>query len=740
MDDMDLSLHHKMEEKDERNQLDQTAQDVLSKPLDRPEGPLKVTGRATYADEEHPEGTAHGVFVRSTVAHGWVTGMNTAALRKMPGVLAVVRDAKMLRNPAQGTAGEAPVQNPNEIFYVGQPIALVVAETLEQARHAALAARPKYEAKDGEFEVPLEDYETPPKKQSSEGDLDSAMGQAAHSVDSIYTTPAMGHAMMEPHAAVAQWDGGKLTIRASCQMLKYNVAELADSLGVKAKNVRILSPYVGGGFGGKLGISHEAVAAALAARKLKRPVSVALHRRNVFEATTRRSETRQRLRLCCDDQGHLTGFGHEAWVSSLHGESFSEPVTQASSFTYAGDNRVIGHHIARLNITCAGSMRAPGEAVGVPIVECAMDELAEKAGIDPVDFRLRNIPEKDPSTGKPYSSNRLADCLTEGAKAFGWEKRGEVAHQREGEWLIGLGVASAVRVNMLMNSEATITLDPDGHAVVETDMTDIGTGSYAILTQLAAEMLGLPMDRVKTVLGDSDLPPSSGSGGSFGAASAGSSVMLAARALREKIAERLGVEEKDVTLKDGNAISGNKVTPLTEILAGERLKAKGEIEPGATGDDVRQATWGAQFAEVAVSAITGEVRVRRLDATFACGRILNPKTARSQCIGGMVFGLGSALTEELSYDLRNGRLMTRDLADYHIPSNLDVPPMNVTFLEDRDPYANPMQAKGIGELACCGTAGAILNAIHNATGIRVRDFPATPDKVIEAIEAAQGQG
>ena len=722
-----------MDRPDDSNFLDRTVQGVISQPLDRPEGPLKVTGRATYADEDHPEAMAHGVFVRATIPRGWVVGMNTPALKAMPGVLAVIRDARLLRNPAQGTAGKSPIQGPSEVSYTGQPIALIVAETLEQARHAALAARPTYDAGQAVLSLPLDQYETPGSKQSSQGNLDATMVSSAHSVDAIYDTPSMSHAAMEPHAAVAQWDGPRLTVRASCQMLRHNLAELADALGVSTEHVRILSPYVGGGFGGKLGISHEAVAAAIAARKLRRPVSVVLHRREVMEATMRRSETRQRLRLACDADGHMTGCGHDAWVSQLQGETFSEPVTQATGFTYAGDNRQIGHHVGYRNLTCAGSMRAPGEAVGVPMVECAMDELAEKAGIDPVEFRILNVPDHDPSSGKPFSSNRLAECLREGAKAFGWDQRKQAGQRREGEWLIGMGVASAVRVNMIQNSHAAITLTPHGRALIETDMTDIGTGSYAILTQIAAEMLGLPMGRVTAHLGDSDLPPASGSGGSFGAASAGSSVMLAARALRQQLAARLGCEDDELTLKDGNAIAANKVTSLTDLLAGAPLRATGEISPGKTSDDVRQATWGAQFSEVAISRLTGEVHLRRLDATFACGRILNPKTARSQCIGGMVFGIGSALTEEMNFDPRNGRLMTRDLADYHIPTNMDVPPMNVTFLDDRDAWANPMQAKGIGELACCGTAGAIMNAIHNATGVRIRQFPATPDRMVAAM-------
>ena len=737
MSDMiELSQHLRMNGKDEENLLDRTVQGVITRPLDRPEGPLKVSGTATYADEDHPPGTVHGWFVRAPIAKGWVTGLNTAELRAMPGVLAVMRDDRLIHHPAQGQQGSAPPQGPSEVTYAGQPVALVIAETFEQARNAALAARLQLidQSDRAVLAADPSDYETPKGKQAATGDLDKAMAEAAFTLDEQYSTPSMSHSAMEPHAAVAWWEDGKLTLRGSYQMLKTNVAELADAVGVSPKKVRILSPYVGGGFGGKLGIGHEGVGAAIASQRLGRPVAIALHRRNVYEATHRRSESRQHVRLAADAEGRLIGIGHEAWVSSMFGDDFSEPVTQATPFIYGGENRVIGHHVARLNLTTPGSMRAPGEAIGVPVIEMAMDELAERAGLDPVAFRIRNIPDKDPTSGKPFSSNRLEDCLRRGAEGFGWASRPQPGTRREGEWLIGMGMASAVRVNTLQNSKAGVILLADGTARVETDMTDIGTGSYAILTQIAAEALGLPMERVTTVLGDSDLPPSSGSGGSFGAASSGSSVLLAAQALRKELARRMDCAPEELTLKDGQAIAANRARPLADVLAGDSLRAEGEIDPGMNETTTRQASWGAQFAEVAVSTVTGEIRLRRLSAVFAAGRILNEKTARSQCIGGMIFGIGSALTEEVAHDPRDGHFVNRDLAEYHIPVNLDVPHIEIEFLDDRDPYANPMQAKGIGELAGCGTAGAIANAVANATGKRFRDLPMTLDKVLAALD------
>ena len=359
-----------------------------------------------------------------------------------------------------------------------------------------------------------------------------------------------------------------------------------------------------------------------------------------------------------------------------------------------------------------------------------MDELAEMVGLDPVELRRRNIPEKDPESGTDYSSRRFREALDSGAEAFGWDQRPGVKERREGDWLIGYGMASAARVNVLMESRARVTLLPEGRARVETDMTDIGTGTYAILGQIAGEMLGLPRDAVEVVLGDTDFPPASGSGGSWGASSSGTSVYLACAAIRRQLAERLEVAETDLTLKDAQATFENQTRPLSDILSGDEIAKEGHVEPGETSDAVRQATFGAYFAEVAVHAASGETRVRRMHGSFAAGRILNAKTARSQCLGGMTFGIGMALTEELAFDPRDGHVANHNLAEYHLAVNADVPQITVELLEERDDWANPLQAKGIGELGICGAAAAITNAIYNATGVRVRDYPATLDKVI----------
>ena len=728
-----MTRHLVMDEPATKRVLDELPQSLTGKPMDRPDGPKKVTGTATYAHEWNLPGTVYGVLVRATVPQGKVTDIGKDAIMALPGVLGVFNDERFLRNPAQGTADEAPIQGPDEVAYLGQPVALVVAASFEQARHGAHQLQLKYDgAADGVFDPEATNvpHERPEDDQLDQGDLDQAMRDAKFSVDQIYRTPGHNSAAMEPHCSVASWEGDKLTLRGSYQMLNYNINELADSLNVDVENVRILSPYVGGGFGSKLGIAPEAIAAAIASKDLGKPVVVALSRQQVFESVMRRSESRQHIRLAADESGKLIGLGHDSLVSNLPGEDFYEPVMQATHFIYTGENRRMQMEVARVNRTCAGSVRAPGEAIGMVALENAMDELAEASGIDPVELRKRNIPERHPEKDQGYSSRPFAEALDEGARRSGWDKRNpKPAQTREGEWWIGMGMASAARVNMLKEAKARVILNADGTATVETDMTDIGTGTYAILTQIAADMLGLTAEQVETRLGDSDFPRGSGSGGSFGASSAGSAVFLACQDLRDQIAAKLGVEEDGLVLEDGRA--GDK--GLSEVLNGDPLTGEGHIEPGKTSEEVRQATYGSYFAEVAVNGVTGETRVRRLTAVFGAGRILNEKTATSQCYGGCIWGIGMALHEELLFDNRDGHLVNRDLAEYHVPVNLDVPQIDVHLLEERDDWASPIQSKGIGELGLCGAAAAVTNAIYNATGVRVRDYPVTLDKLLDQL-------
>ena len=727
-----MTVHFKQDEPDTSNRLDGMKQGVIGKPVSRVEGLAKVTGTAPYSAEFPIDNCAEGVLVTATIARGEVIGIDTDEAMEMPGVIAIIDDERLTTRAAQGTANEAPQQSPRTVCYWGQPIALVVAETFEQARDAAKRVGVQYRE---ESDAPFDPGEVEAEEQEDEtvrqGDLDHAMADAAHSVDVTYTTKGHASAAMEPHAAIAEWNGDTLKVHASLQMLNYNISELADAVGLDEDKVRIMSRFVGGGFGSKLGISEEVVAASLAAMQLDRPVRVVMSRQQVFQCIMRRSETTQRLRLAADSEGKLVGFGHEALVSNLPGEEFAEPVLQSSHFLYGGENRELMLKVARIHRMTAGSVRAPGEAVGMPALEAAMDVLAEETGIDPVELRLRNIPDENPEEGLPFSSHKLAECLRQGADAFGWDGGPrKPRQQRKGEWWVGTGMASAARVHNVSEAKARVTLKADGTAIVETDMTDIGTGTYTILSQIAGEMLGLDPKDVVVDLGDTDNPRGPGSGGSWGASSAGSAVYVACKAIRDELASRFGVAETELDLRNGETSSGQSIK---DALDGKNIAREGHYEPGDIEDDYTASGFGAFFAQVRVNHFTGETRVDRMLGAFGFGRVLNAKTARSQCLGGITWSIGAALTEALEFDPRDGHLVNCDLAEYHVPVHRDVPDLDVIMVEERDPAASPIQAKGIGELGMCGGAAAIANAIYNACGARVFDYPMTPDRLLAAM-------
>jgi xanthine dehydrogenase YagR molybdenum-binding subunit len=722
--------------------LDTGAQGLIGRPLNRIDGPLKVAGQATYSAEYALPDLAYGYLVQAKVGRGRITAIDTAEALAMPGVIDVVVDLDtFIRNPQQGGSKKAPTQGVEEIHYFGEVVAIVVAEGFEQARDAAERVRVTCEEKEGLFDFDGRlDQAHKPKGGSTEphvatGDVDTALATAEVVVDAVWTTPSQNSAAMEPHASTAVWDGDSLTIYGSYQMPASDKQQLAQALGLKPAKVRILSAYVGGGFGSKLGISAEAVAAAIAARKVGRPVKAVMSRQQVFDATVRRSNTHQRIRLGAGRDGRITAVAHETLCSNIDGEEYFEPAGVSTHFLYAGENRRITHDLVPMNWLLSGSMRAPGEAAGMLALEAAMDELAETLGIDPVALRKLNDPERDPLKDVPFSTRQLSRCLDEGAAAFGWADRNPTpGRRREGEWLIGHGMAGSARSNQLQESQARVSIAPDGRATVETDMTDIGTGTYTVLAQIAGELLGLPTDSIEVRLGDTDSPPGAGSGGSWGASSSGSSVYLACEALRKKLAKAMDCGEDELTLKDGLAIAHNHSRPIAELV-GTGISAEGTIKPGKQEEERRQASYGAHFCEVRVNAVTGEVRVKRFVSTFAAGRILNAKTARSQCIGGIVFGIGAALTEEVVHDPRSGRVVNHDLAEYHVPVNADVPHIEVHFLPERDEHANPLHSKGLGELGISGAGAAIANAVYNATGVRVRDYPLTLDKLLAGLPA-----
>jgi xanthine dehydrogenase YagR molybdenum-binding subunit len=722
--------------------LDTGVQGVIGKPLDRVDGPLKVTGTATYAAEYEFANMAFGVLVGTKISSGKVVSIDVDAVKSIPGVIDVVTDFdRFIRVAAQGGATDAPTQGVKDIAFFGQIVAIVLAESFEVARDAAARLPIEYQASEGQYDFAAHRDETrkpaddATQAHFAQGDVDKAMDDAPVTIDATYVTPSQNSAAMEPHASIAVWDeDGSLALYGAYQMPTSDAQQLAKSLGVSEKKVRIIARYIGGGFGSKLGIAPESVAAAIAAKQLGRPVKAVMSRPQVFEATVRRSNTEQHIRLAAGADGKLTAIGHETLVSNQSTEDYFEPAGIGTHMLYGGENRMITHDIVDVNLVMSGSMRAPGEAVGMMALESAMDELAEKLGIDPIELRRINDVTIDPEKDVPFTSRNLTRALDEGAAKFGWDKRQKAGTRREGEWLIGTGVAAAVRGNMMQESSAKVEIHPDGSATVSSAMTDIGTGSYTILAQIASEILGIPVANITMALGDTNDPPAAGSGGSWGATSSGTAVYLACEMLRGKLAKAMGVDEDNLTLKDGTAIGDNRSTPIGELV-GKGLEATGHIKPGKQEKDHTQASFGAHFAEVAVNAVTGEVRVRRMLGSFAAGRVLNAKTARSQCLGGMTFGIGAALTEDLIHDLRTGKLVNHDLAEYHVPSNADIPQMEVHFVDERDIHANPIHAKGIGELGISGAGAAVANAVYNATGIRVREFPITLDKLLDQLPA-----
>jgi xanthine dehydrogenase YagR molybdenum-binding subunit len=518
-------------------------------------------------------------------------------------------------------------------------------------------------------------------------------------------------------------------------MIDWGTSDLATTLGVAKNKVRLISPFIGGGFGGKLYLRTDALLAALGARAAGRPVKVALPRPLMFNNTTHRPATIQRVRIGATRDGKITAIGHESWSGDLPGSGRPETAVNQTRLLYAGANRMTAMRLAVLDLPEGNDMRAPGEAPGTMALEIAVDEMAEKLGLDPVEFRILNDTQVDPEKPeRPFSQRRLVECLRIGADRFGWSRRNPVpGRTREGRWLVGMGMAAAFRNNIDMKSAARVRLDSRGIVTVETDMTDIGTGSYTIIAQTAAEMMGVPLDKVVVRLGDSAFPVSSGSGGQWGGNSSSAGVYAACVKLREAVAQKLGFNAADMVFADGRVRSGNRSVPLAQAAGDRGLVAEDVMEYGDLDKKYQQSTFGGHFVEVAVDAATGEIRVRRMLAVCAAGRILNPKTARSQVIGAMTMGVGAALVEELAVDKRLGFFVNHDLAGYEVPVHADIPHQEVIFLDETDPIVSPMKAKGVGELGICGVAAAVANAIYNATGVRVRNYPITLDKFLDRL-------
>jgi xanthine dehydrogenase YagR molybdenum-binding subunit len=720
------------------NALD--SQGIVGKPIDRVDGRLKVTGGARYAYEIQQKNVLYGFVVEASIGKGTIRSIDTRAAEMAPGVVLILTHRNA---PAQGAGNHReahPVLTGPQVTRYGQPVAFVVAESFEQARAAAYLVDVKYDRSGGKYALRAHLNEARVPKPNDAPPADSAVGNFADAfdnapvrIDVTYTTPLQSHAMMEPHATLAMWDGDKLLLHTANQMLNQGQQAIATTLKIPVENVRLISPFIGGGFGGKLWVGADAILAAIAARRLKRPVKTTLTRQQIFHVTTHRSDTIQRLRLATDRDGRILAIGHDVFSGNLPGEQTYEGAALQTRTLYAGPNRLTRHRLAPLDIPVASSMRAPGESVGLMALECAMDELAEKLDLDPIELRVRNEPSEDPEKHIPYSSRHLIACMQEGGRRFGWEKRNAKPGQiRDGRWLVGMGMAAATRGNPLRFSRANVRLYPNGDARVRMAMTDIGTGTYTILAQIAAEMLGLPTERIRVELGDTDFPQAAGSGGSWGAGSSGSALFEACNALREKLARTAGMDAAAARFANGNIASGEQSRKLTDLV-GAGMEADGEIQPGRNNRDFSQQSYGAHFAEVGIDEDTGEVRLRRMLGVFTAGRVLNAKTARSQAIGGMVFGVGAALHEEMTLDPRFGYFVNHDLAEYHVPVHADIPAIDAIFLAELDDKSNPLKSKGIGELGICGAGASIANAVYNACGTRIRDYPITLDKLLSKL-------
>ena len=712
---------------------------MIGEGINRTDGPLKVTGRAVYSYERQDAGQPlYGTIQGASIGKGRIASIDTSAAEAAPGVRLVwthrnAPEQQPFENKPDLFGRPHPELTDDRIAYYGQPVAFVVADSFEQARAAAGLIQVAYEAEQGVYDLAVaqrKDWPDPltigPQGESRFGDVDKAMAEGPVTVEATYSTPYHFSHPIELPACLAAWKDGHLTVYASAQMVNQFRGGLAATLKLDPKQITVDSAFVGGGFGSKLFLHAEAVLASLAARALEKPVKVMLTRRQVFTLVGHRPAVISHIRLAATKDGQLTAIGHDANMQSFGPEPWSEPVATVARALYAAPNRLTRHAKTVLDVRAGEAVRAPGELPGLLVFESAMDELAEKLGMDPVELRIKNDTDIDPELNLPLSGRRLAECLREGAKRFGWEQRPMTpASRREGKWLIGYGVASAMRAHYQGPTEVKVRITPEGRVVVFSDMTDIGTGTYTIAAQVAASGLGVPVSQVSVELARTDYPPSQGSGGSWGASNTSVAIDRACQALREQIG---AVAE----------------TGYNDLFAEVRrhfpqgLEASGKTLSSAKDPNYQnfsQYTYGASFAEVGVDADTGEVRLRRMLGVFAAGRIINPKTARSQLLGGMIWGISAALHEGAYVDPRHGNWVNGDLADYVIPVHADVPAIEAYMLDDHDEHANHLGIKGIGELGACGTGGCVANAVYNATGVRVRDFPITLAKLLPGMPA-----
>ncbi len=738
------------------------AQRIIGKPIDRVDGRAKVTGKATFTAEFALDNLAYAALAYGTIPRGKITKIDSSEAEKAAGVIAVITHENALKmnpppvfgggGPTDAAGSSANVLNTDEIFWNGQPVAMVVADSLERAEYAAGLIHVSYHEWPGaklSFEAAKKDAETPKNifgedAEVERGDAAQALAEAKFKMDHAYTTPAHIHNAIELHATTAVWEGEQLTVYDTTQYVRGVADSLAKMFSLNKKNVRVIAPFVGGGFGGKC-MWFNVQLAVLAAKMVERPVKLVMSREGVYRTVGWRTPSEQRVALGCDESGALTSLIQTGFTATSFNNDFAEPFSFAARHLYQSKTFQLSQQVVRLDTLANTFMRAPGEVLGLFALETALDELAHEAGIDPVELRLRNDPEKDPIKGREFSSRHFKEAYRLGAEKFGWDKRkAQPQATREGKWLIGHGVASAYFPAYRFPAAARVRLNADGTAVIQSSAQEMGMGTATVQIQHAAERLGLPMEKIRFDYGDTDFPTAPVAGGSAQAVS----VVLAVQQACEKLQhEMLSLAKKS----KGSPLAGAHFDEVIACDSGlfrrdkrdrgetyEQILARSKkdfIEADAqTGPPLEMAkyamgSYGAQFCEIRVNEETGETRVARWVGAFDAGRILNAKTARSQFMGGIIMGLGMALTEEALFDERMGRIMNPSLAEYHVPVNADVPKIETYFLDIPDPHM-PIGARGIGEIGITGVAAAVGNAIYNATGKRLRDLPFTLDKLL----------
>ncbi|GAB3898874.1 xanthine dehydrogenase family protein molybdopterin-binding subunit [Spirosoma agri] len=739
------------------------AKKLIGDPIDRIDGREKVTGTARYsADIKRPD-LVHGVLVMSTIAHGRIQQIDTSATLNVPGVVGVmshenvpkIGGTEKNKNSAQATDRVLHVFQDNQVHYNNQPIAVVLAETFEAATEGAERVRIRYDVETLKPELPANmDKAVKPERlpraddqvDTQRGDMKAGMGEATVRFEETYRTPTQTHNALEPHALVSYWEGDKLTMYTATQAVSSTQKRVAELFGIPKENVRVICQYIGGGFGSKGTVFSQNMLGPLAAKFIKRPVKLVLKREHMYGMVGSRSATVQRFSLGAKADGQFTAMGHYTIAQTGDFDDFAEPAGVISRMLYAVPNQETTHKVIRANIGLTSPMRAPGEAPGVFALECGIDELAAQLKMDPLALRLKNYAETDPHRNLPYTSKSLRACYDRGAEQFGWSKRNaEPRSMRDGNHLIGMGMATTVYPVNRGESSAKVQLNADGTVRVETATQDLGTGTFTILTQLVAEVFDISPDLVTLAAGDTRYPEAVGSGGSRTTVTTGSAVVQVAKevltkakkmALNDTKSPLYATPESEIMIEKGrlyrksDARKGESLSSLLKRNGGKPLQEMQESKAGAEKNKYSMYGFGTIFAEVRVDEALGEVRVSRLLSVVSAGKIVNEKTARSQLLGGMIWGVSMALHEDTLRDPRTGRIMNPNLAEYHMPVNADIGELDNIFIAEEDESVNPAGVKGIGEMGIVGSVSAIANAIYHATGKRHRDLPITPDKLL----------